>query len=256
MRGKVTHHRFQLPHHGITPAYAGKSSAGCFLHRSRKDHPRLCGEKGEKVGDAIGGAGSPPPMRGKGHAGALAHAGVGITPAYAGKSLFCLYRLRYNGDHPRLCGEKLNLDSPLLNSTGSPPPMRGKAVNVADVVNWFGITPAYAGKSRPVRIRLHRWRDHPRLCGEKRFFFDCTCVSMGSPPPMRGKAICRWCTHASMRDHPRLCGEKCSNENRRRIMIGSPPPMRGKVHCFAVPRVDVEDHPRLCGEKRTRFRKI
>ena len=27
-------------------------------------------------------------MRGKGHAGALAHAVVGITPAYAGKSRF------------------------------------------------------------------------------------------------------------------------------------------------------------------------
>ena len=30
--------------------------------------------------------------------------------------------------------------------------MRGKAVNAADVVNWFGITPAYAGKSLLVQF--------------------------------------------------------------------------------------------------------
>ena len=34
--------------------------------------------------------------------------------------------------------------------------MRGKAVNAADVVNWFGITPAYAGKSFQ-SFRLAEW---------------------------------------------------------------------------------------------------
>ena len=45
--------------------------------------------------------------------------------------------------------------------------MRGKAVNAADVVNWFGITPAYAGKRRFAVAVLKLSQDHPRLCGEK-----------------------------------------------------------------------------------------
>ena len=86
--------------------------------------------------------------------------------------------------------------------------MRGKAeVFVVDAV-FARITPAYAGKSHPDRIRLHHWRDHPRLCGEKysesEFFYK----SLGSPPPMRGKVFL--CTQDYIRhgDHPRLCGEK------------------------------------------------
>ena len=70
-----------------------------------------------------------------------------ITPAYAGKRIA---RGRFNlldQDHPRLCGEKSTSVEVSANVLGSPPPMRGKAVNAADVVNWFGITPAYAGKS-------------------------------------------------------------------------------------------------------------
>ena len=70
----------------ITPAYAGKREMGGGKAGGGKDHPRLCGEKGEKVGDAIGGTGSPPPMRGKAAATLLGTILTGITPAYAGKS--------------------------------------------------------------------------------------------------------------------------------------------------------------------------
>ena len=67
--------------------------------------------------------------------------------------------------------------------------MRGKGQARRTGHRGTGITPAYAGKSRPVRIRLHRWRDHPRLCGEK--FCAAVIPSMlaGSPPPMRGKVV-------------------------------------------------------------------
>ena len=69
-----------------------------------------------------------------------------ITPAYAGKSL----RLRIIGDfqwdHPRLCGEKSLGLTVYLQTSGSPPPMRGKGCCFL-VRNWRQrITPAYAGK--------------------------------------------------------------------------------------------------------------
>ena len=50
-----------------------------------------------------------------------------------------------------------------------------------------GITPAYAGKSGSACLRCSDAEDHPRLCGEKPLQVMTELVSMGSPPPMRGK---------------------------------------------------------------------
>ena len=70
MRGKVREFWIYDDLERITPAYAGKSKKkGVFLEKP-KDHPRLCGEKQKKTP-----CGFP---RG------------GITPAYAGKSVFAV----------------------------------------------------------------------------------------------------------------------------------------------------------------------
>ena len=66
-------------------------------------------------------------MRGKGFGDDAEIAGIGITPAYAGKSLFTPFAKSWCKDHPRLCGEKLSGKMPLSSTTR--------------------ITPAYAGKS-------------------------------------------------------------------------------------------------------------
>ena len=71
----------------------------------------------------------------------------GITPAYAGKSVYTYLILE--------------------SCTGSPPPMRGKAFFRKTFFTGRRITPAYAGK-RGGRLRRHcESEDHPRLCGEK-----------------------------------------------------------------------------------------
>ena len=69
-----------------------------------------------------------------------------ITPAYAGKSLLEQEIYDTNTDHPRLCGEKsLTVDkTPFV--LGSPPPMRGKVLSLAESEYQDRITPAYAGK--------------------------------------------------------------------------------------------------------------
>ena len=70
-----------------------------------------------------------------------------ITPAYAGKSgYFGIYQY-INGDHPRLCGEKISGFAAILIVLGSPPPMRGKESFNGRFCDSRGITPAYAGKS-------------------------------------------------------------------------------------------------------------
>ena len=72
--------------------------------------------------------GSPPPMRGKVKATPPHTHEPRITPAYAGKRLSLIFRIRLRW--------------------GSPPPMRGKACSLQVLDQPVGITPAYAGKRR------------------------------------------------------------------------------------------------------------
>ena len=176
-------------HGGITPAYAGKSGTFAMPQFTQRDHPRLCGEK-RCTGNFSGhDDGSPPPMRGKVKPFLCPLCHKGITPAYAGKSLFTFRKVMRLRDHPRLCGEKLIAISIFLCASGSPPPMRGKVVRYDEFAFYSGITPAYAGKSLSgLSVRL-LYRDHPRLCGEKPFWFVSAITLQGSPPPMRGKAL-------------------------------------------------------------------
>ena len=67
--------------------------------------------------------------------------------------------------------------------------MRGKDDGVAGITQSMGITPAYAGKSRPLPPPLPPDGDHPRLCGEKQSTSSEFYRLKGSPPPMRGKAL-------------------------------------------------------------------
>ncbi len=131
----------------ITPAYAGKSGAKNVGNRPSKDHPRLCGEK--LILMLLGNLrkGSPPPMRGKGKPCRKPCTCQWITPAYAGKSQSTPRRIRCQGDHPRLCGEKTLIFLLCHTCLGSPPPMRGKGIFVLACDLNYRITPAYAGKS-------------------------------------------------------------------------------------------------------------
>ena len=86
-------------------------------------------------------------MRGKVILNPLGGAGVGITPAHAGKSEWNGWKMQRSGDHPRTCGEKLYLQS-----------KNGKGCR---------ITPAHAGKSSAMAFSSIFLRDHPRTCGEK-----------------------------------------------------------------------------------------
>ena len=90
-----------------------------------------------------------------------------ITPAYAGKRVVVGIVAILSRDHPRLCGEKVQTASGIAPMTGSPPPMRGKAVLQTTFSHRHRITPAYAGKSLKRRMRQFGCQDHPRLCGEK-----------------------------------------------------------------------------------------
>ena len=134
-----------------------------------------------------------------------------------------------------------------------------------------------------------RYRDHPRMCGEKKSFANSIEMELGSPPHVRGKGTSvfryffhgritpacagkRRCKAASCElswDHPRMCGEKKCCVNRSLFVWGSPPHVRGKeIYAFCFSRgygitpacagkrnwqcstmKAEKDHPRMCGEK-------
>ena len=187
MRGKVTSGMLFLAFIGITPAYAGKRQMARKAGRTKPDHPRVCGEKPLPDPERIFQVGSPPRMRGKVPPHCCFCPAHGITPAYAGKSLWLFCCVSLPSDHPRVCGEKSQSTSASRRALGSPPRMRGKVCMATGLRVSDGITPAYAGK-RPGHIpHREREQDHPRVCGEKIQHPKYTTDKGGSPPRMRGK---------------------------------------------------------------------
>ena len=132
---------------------------------------------------------------------------------------------------------------------GSPPRGRGKETRPLLCRFSSGITPAWAGKSRPVSPPHRPHRDHPRMGGEKRQALSAAHGSAGSPPRGRGKihgVACHidavaitpaWAgkrpSHCSERrrsqDHPRVGGEKYDCTGQEFTNWGSPPRRRGKA---------------------------
>ena len=90
------------------------------------------------------------------------------------------------------------------------------------------ITPAYAGKSTALAVDAEDKRDHPRVCGEKRYSGSITLPQQGSPPRMRGKASPGYFYCDIPRITPAYAGKRRSSRPKRRL---------------------TRDHPRVCGEK-------
>ena len=88
----------------------------------------MCGEKVAMVTTAVSTPGSPPHVRGKELRVETCFADNGITPACAGKSNLFVFRRIEPKDHPRVCGEKVDLASMPASKPGSPPRMRGKGL--------------------------------------------------------------------------------------------------------------------------------
>ncbi len=131
---------------GITPARAGKSVSRRPRWTHTGDHPRMCGEKSRPFPTRSSRTGSPPRMRGKDALPRPLPQKQGITPACAGKRVCPLHRSPWHRDHPRVCGEKIEMPYELLLKEGSPPRMRGKGNHRRIKADRRRITPAYAGK--------------------------------------------------------------------------------------------------------------
>ncbi len=184
-----------------------------------------------------------------------------ITPAHAGKTGKYLSPVCSRADHPRACGENIQILSLTSRNFGSPPRMRGKHRRGVDIRVRPRITPAHAGKTNLKKILVLWLTDHPRACGENIFVEQQRQPLIGSPPRMRGKLLRpdtpvrepritpahagktahRGRTFLSRSDHPRACGENLLPFITFRDILGSPPRMRGKPprvgRCLPAPRI-------------------
>ena len=154
-----------------------------------RDHPRVGGEKLARLYSSVPVPGSPPRGQGKGRRIVPNVEGLRITPAWAGKSLFCFTAAVPIQDHPRMGGEKRRTVQYPRRCVGSPPRGRGKVADGLLAGACPGITPAWAGKRWRTLTRCSFRKDHPRVGGEKMKMALWQNLWKGSPPRRRGKVI-------------------------------------------------------------------
>ena len=175
----------------ITPAYAGTTSTMPLTSVIVRDHPRLCGDHHDHPCVTQPKRGSPPLMRGPPADYQSEGADSGITPAYAGTTVSTSPLLFRWLDHPRLCGDHILSTVGFIGGLGSPPLMRGPLLRLIQVPRTVRITPAYAGTTRIMTLRLPNLWDHPRLCGDHNHGRGLRRGQLGSPPLMRGPRSCQ-----------------------------------------------------------------
>ena len=130
--------------------------------------------------------------------------------------------------HPRLRGEDFTGRLELFFAMETPPLTRGRPQAPSEPMRRQGNTPAYAGKTSPLRKRLTPCRKHPRLRGED-FISDAPPVErVRNTPAYAGKTEAVAVRVAEFRKHPRLRGEDGSSRDFCRPYSETPPLTRGR----------------------------
>ena len=134
--------------------------------------------------------GSPPRVRGTGSGYAGRDRRRGITPACAGNRFHLFSPCSTVEDHPRVCGEQVNVRISRQRGIGSPPRVRGTVSGDQSTGCQSRITPACAGNRLCRAFNMLCFQDHPRVCGEQRLTPLFLWGGLGSPPRVRGTGAC------------------------------------------------------------------
>ena len=218
---------------GIIPAYAGNTDQSIIAFPSCGDHPRVCGEHLVFAAAHEETEGSSPRMRGTLRPAIHSPRFPGIIPAYAGNTCPNGRGSRSDRDHPRVCGEHIEIIDPSDVNAGSSPRMRGTPPWSPRSRGRAGIIPAYAGNTGRLQVSVPGAWDHPRVCGEHKTPSRPEGEKWGSSPRMRG--------------------------TRRRGSVfltfnGIIPAYAGNTRFLCFRGGMSWDHPRVCGEHRLIFR--
>jgi len=166
VRGALIRDERQDKRPGTILAGAGSTSLYGPASRSRRDHPRRCGEHGGVVEVGAGDEGPSPRVRGAPHPGLHDVHQPGTIPAGAGSRAGCLRRPMPGRDHPRARG-----DGPMVTTTSiqrawcSPHP-RGWSLGSSAFARPGWVLPAPAGMVPTARGNRDRGGGAPRTCGD------------------------------------------------------------------------------------------
>ena len=173
------------------------------------------------------GHGSSPRMRGALNRLTRVASATGIIPADAGSTQGQFRSPASTWDHPRGCGEHLDIEVGVDAALGSSPRMRRARLPLVHLGPSQRIIPADAGSTYSHFCSQSGTKDHHRGCGEHFALNGFATMPGGSSPRMRGApfSLCtahcitgiipadagstgraRW-IQAGGRDHPRGCGE-------------------------------------------------
>ena len=108
----------------ITPACAGRTCPFPPTTDTAQDHPRVCGKNFPHTSKRLLKSGSPPRVREE-LALPIRHIySRRITPACAGRTHGCRFKVRTGRDHPRVCGKNPFPGRGYIPRPGSPPRVR------------------------------------------------------------------------------------------------------------------------------------
>ncbi len=213
------------------------------------DHPRACGEQGNRYRQRHDCLGSSPRVRGAALVGMSNRIQSWIIPARAGSRPVPLIWPVKVWDHPRACGEQDDADMEARTSEGSSPRVRGAGKSSCCSAPITRIIPARAGSSWAICACCRFFWDHPRVCGEQSPAHSMSPPDRGSSPRVRGAGsrtsysektvgIIPACAGSrrrhdggpvGRRDHPRACGEQPYHCPPAFVEPGSSPRVRGAV---------------------------
>ena len=106
---------------------------------------------------------------------------IGITPACAGRTAFCLCTGGKDEDHPRVCGKNCIRRMASLKGVGSPPRVREERFFPSCLAVLGRITPACAGRTRDPAVHRKPNGDHPRVCGKNSKKIPFLCLFLLQP---------------------------------------------------------------------------
>ena len=159
--------------------------------------------------------GSSPHARGKVLNSQIFIHGHRIIPACAGKRRHQFIIVGEDQDHPRMRGEKHKVVINREIAIGSSPHARGKANEENHKLWEFRIIPACAGKRQCEVVIRDKYKDHPRMRGEKESQESIAKMILGSSPHARGKVCNKIIPSKLNRIIPACAGKSISHPVRR-----------------------------------------
>ena len=269
VRGTPQPHRASAFDARFIPACAGNAESASTATSRPTVHPRVCGERDLTVTLTPQLSGSSPRVRGTPQ-GKDGRDGVnGFIPACAGNAPEAS-RCRWpRSVHPRVCGERLDERSAVLQLGGSSPRVRGTrrrpdrfSTGGRFIPACAGNAESHAGNLLPLAGSSPRVRGTRPVRGgdaERQRFIPACAGNARSSPSNTSRATV----------HPRVCGERTRSARSSLAPYGSSPRVRGtrrsrtRAACPGrfIPacagnapargrwRTRTPVHPRVCGER-------